>query len=511
GVGFYSAFMLADRVTVQTRSCSESAGWQWESDGSGSFTIAPAVDLPRGTRVILHLRDDARDFAKSLRLKTVLQKYSSFVPHPIRLDDEVINQQKAIWVEPASQIDADQYDHFYQHLTHQESEKPLWHLHLSVDSPIQFHALLYCPPTNFELLGLGRLEHGLNLCVKRVLVQNDCRELVPEFFRFLRGVVDSEDLPLNISRDALQDNTIFQKIRGTLVRSVLDSLQKMSEKEPERYQTFYGQYARMLKEGAHADFVHRERTVRLLRYASTTAEDAEKPTSLDQYLERCGKQQKQIYYLGGASLQSVGGNPNLEIFRKRGLEVLFLLDPIDEFVLSTLGTYKEHRLVSIDSADLELPETDAEDDDSGEKTPDKEKQETPAGEEADEGFKKVLELFGEALDEKAEDVRPSKRLTDSPCCLVAASAGMSTHMQGLLERVDSEFVAAKPVLEVNPAAPLVVRLSQLSSDETQHEFIRACGQQLFANAQLLEGIVPEPQEMAARMQRFMEQAAGGRE
>lgn len=229
GVGFYSAFMIADSVTVRTRSADEDGGWEWTSDGSGAFRVGPIVRDSRGTEVILHLKEDAQEFADDFRLKGIIRRYSSFVPHPIRVGGEVVNDQKPIWVEPKSQVTEEQYRRFYQHLTHHADESPLWHLHLAADSPIQFRAILYCPPTNLERLGLGHLDHGLSLCAKRVLVQSDCRELLPEYLRFLHGLVDSEDLPLNVSRETLQDNTVIRRIRTSLVKGVLDRLTKLAE------------------------------------------------------------------------------------------------------------------------------------------------------------------------------------------------------------------------------------------------------------------------------------------
>jgi molecular chaperone HtpG len=503
GVGFYSAFMVSDTVRVLTRSYSEASGWEWESDGTGSFTITPAEGLERGTRVVLRLKDDVRDFAEPWRIKQILQKYSNFVRHPIQLDGEVVNRQKAIWVEPPRQVGEEEYTQFYQHLAHRDDEKPLWYIHLSVDSPLQFHALVYCPPTNYEILGFGRLEHGMNLCARRVLVQHDCRDLVPEYLRFLWGVVDSEDLSLNVARESLQDRKVFQTIRATIVRSVLDRLDQLAEKDPKGYQGFYRQFGRMLKEGAHVDMVHRPRLARLLRFLSSHDDDPDKPTSLDAYVARCGEGQKAIYYLGGPDLTAIRNNPNLEIFRKRGIEVLYLIDPIDEFVMSSLGKYQDRPLVPIDEADLELPdEPEKPRDESGE-TPPRPEDEA----ESPPGFDRVLELFREALKGSVEDVRRSVRLTDSPCCLVRSEGTMSAHMQNLLRSVDRSVPAARLILEVNPSAELIERLSALAAGGGQDDLIRECGRQLHANALLLEGMLPDPQAMAARVQRLMEHLA----
>jgi len=499
GVGFYAAFMIADRVRVRSRSYADAQGWEWESDGTGSFRVAPAEGLARGTEIVLHLKDDAKDFADDWRIKSVITRYSGFVPHPVKVGGEVVNSQKPIWVEPKSQVTDEQYTQFYQHLTHHTDESPLWHLHMAADSPIQFRAILYCPATNLELLGYGREEHGLSLCARRVLVQSDCRDLLPEYLRFLHGIVDSEDLPLNVSRETLQDNSVIRKIRTTLVKGVLDKLQKLADESPKDFLTFYRQFGLTLKEGTARDPVNSERVAKLLRFSSTHAVDTESPASFDDYVKRAAADQKAIYYLGGPDLSSIKKNPNLEIFRRRGLEVLFLTDPVDEFVFSSLGSYGDRKLLSIDTADIELPP----------ENPDKAGPEkTDSGETPDAaGLGRVLSVFRTTLGDRVKDVRTSKRLTDSPCCLVNADGGLSTQMQRLLKQANKEFPASARIFEVNPASPLIRRLQNLSANPEHDTFIGQCALQLWANALLLEGTVSEPEAMVARNQSFMEEAA----
>jgi molecular chaperone HtpG len=496
GVGFYSAFMIADNVRVRTRSYQSNEGWEWESDGSGTFRVSPAAGLGRGTEIVLHLKDDVTDFADESRIKGIIRRYSSFVPHPIRVGGEVVNTQKPIWVEPKSQVTEEQYREFYHHLTHHAGEAPLWHLHLAADSPIQFRAILYCPPTNVELLGFGRLEHGLSLCAKRILVQADCRDLVPEYLRFLYGIVDSEDLPLNVSRETLQDNTVIRRIRNTLVKGVLDRLHQLAEDDAPAFMTFYKQFGNILKEGIAVDHANRERVARLLRFTSSHAENPDAPTSLDDYVKRFKPDQKAIYYLGGPDLASIKKSPNLEVFRRRGVEVLFLSDPVDEFVMSALRTFEGHPLTSIDAADIDLPGTDPEAET---------KEEAPAG-----GLGRVLGLFREALGDRVKEVRESKRLTDSPCCLVNTDGGLSTQMQRLLKMANQNVPATGRILELNPSSPLIRRLASLGSNPDHDAFIRQCGLQLWSNALLLEGTLAEPEETVARSQTFMEEAADKR-
>ncbi|HKM54956.1 MAG TPA: molecular chaperone HtpG [Isosphaeraceae bacterium] len=502
GVGFYSAFMIADRVEVRTHSYREESGWQWESEGTGSFTVVPAEgSLPRGTEIILHLKDDAKDFASPARIKEIIKRYSGFVPHPIRASSgEVLNDQKAIWVEPKNQVTEDQYIQFYQHLTHHTEEKPLWHLHMSVDSPIQFRAVLYSPPTNLERYGFARLEHGVSLCARRILVQSDCRELLPEYLRFLRGLVDSEDLPLNVSRETLQDNTVIRRIRLSLLKGVFDRLDQLAKDKPDDFKTFYTQFGIMLKEGAIVDHQHRERIARLLRFVSSRSEDPEVQVSLDEYIGRMPESQKRIYYLGGPDLASVRKSPNLEIFRRRGLEVLFLTEPVDEFVMNAMGSHASKTLTSIDSDDLELPDTKEE-----EKTITTGEESTSIGPES--GFSRVLSLFREAVGGRVREVRESKRLIDSPCCLVSAEGGFSTQMQRLMKLANKDFPEIGRILEINPKAPLIRRLCRLSANTEHDAFIKQCGLQLWCNALLLEGVMPEPEDLVARVQSFMDEAA----
>ncbi|HEX6987524.1 MAG TPA: molecular chaperone HtpG, partial [Planctomycetaceae bacterium] len=484
GVGFYSAFMLAEKVVVLTHSHSEEVAWRWESDGTGSYVVEPAgFDLPRGTKVRLHLREDAAEFLRPDRLRHVLTKYSTFVPHPIYVQGERVNEQRPIWVEPKSQVTEEQYAKFYQYLSHRFDEKPLWHLHLSADSPFQFHAVLYCPPTNVELLGFGKAEHGLHLCAKRVLVQNDCRQLLPEYLRFLYGLVDSADLPLNVSREALQDNTVFRKIRKVLTKRALDHLGKTAEEDKETYKTFVEQFGPVLREGIATDYENRDRVASLLRFRSTH-DDGAGLVSLDEYAERAGEGREQILYAAGPDLGTLRRSPNLEAFRARGVEVLLLTDPIDEIALSTLGRYKDKEVVSVDSAEAKLPA--AKEGEEGTAEAEASAAEPPSG------FEAVLRLFREALSNEVADVRKSDRLADSPVCLVApeGTAGYSASLQKVLSMTHAGFEPPKRVLEVNPGNALVRRLAELAANEQNHGFVRDCGRQLYANALLLSGIAP---------------------
>ena len=503
GVGFYSSFMLSERVEVQTRSFSEDSGWIWESTGDGAFTISePESALERGTAIRLHLKKDLGEFADPTRLKYIIRKYSTFVPHPVHVEGEHVNNQPPIWVEPKNSVTDEQYQNFYEYLTSFPGQQPMWHLHLTADSPFQFHSILYCPDSNLERMGFGRAEHGLHLCAKRILVQNDNRDLLPDYLRFLRGVVDSSDLPLNVSREALQDNTVFRKMQKVITKKVLDHLDSVAGDDAEAYGKFYKEFGGILREGIGQDFDYRDRLAKLLRFSSTNSSAEGGLTSLAGYCERAGDDQKQIYFASGTDESAVLSDPNLEIFRERNLEVLVLTDPVDEYVLGTLGKFEDRDLVSVDSSELKLPEASGHDDSS-----DNEKKDESENKEAPQGFDRVLTLIKEALGDQVEDVRQSERLTSSACCLVNSAGAQSTTMQKVLQVNMPDFEMSKMILEINPKAPFVSRLCEIAVNADNDGFVKNCGQQLYANAMILAGLAPNGNEMADRVQNFMMELA----
>lgn len=502
GVGFYSSFMLSERVEVRTRSFTEDNGWIWESTGDGMFTITePEAALPRGTEIRLHLKKGLEEYTEETRLKHILKKYSTFVPHPIKLGEKHVNNQTPIWVEPKSTVTDEQYEAFYEYLTTFPGQKPLWHLHLTADSPFQFHSILYCPDANFEKMGFGRMEQGLHLCARRILVQNDNKDLLPDYLRFLRGIVDSEDLPLNVSREALQDNTIFNKMKKVITKKVLDYLDSFATDDPLTYKKFYDEFGAVLREGVNEDWDNKDRVAKLLRFKSTDKSAENGFVSLAGYCERASEDQKQIYFATGTDETSIMRDPNLEIFRERKLEVLLLTDPVDEYILSNLRSFEDRDLVSIDSGDLKLP-GQKDDDESEEKAEDKK-------EDADvpTSFDTVLTTIKEALGDQVADVRRSERLTESACCLVNDKGAQSTTMQKVLQLQMPDFAMSKMILEINPKATLITRLCELSVNPDNAEFIKTCGQQLYANAMISAGLAPNPQETSNRVQDFMLQLA----
>ncbi len=502
GVGFYSAFMLADRVEVVTRSYKDSTGWRWESEGTGSYSIEEAGDVPRGAQIRLHLKEDAQEFLKEGFLKEVVRKYSTFVPVPIMLGTEQVNSQRPIWVEPKSQLTSEQYHAFYEWLTRHTSETPLWYEHLSSDSPLQFSAILYCPPMNYERLGFGRIEHGLSLCAKRVLVQEDNKDLLPEYLHFMYGLVDSADLPLNVSRETLQDSTIIPRLRKVLTTKVLNRLGKLAEEQPADYEKFYNEFGPILRSGVASDYENREKIAGLMRFVSSFDGAERKPLSLENYVSRMREDQTQIYYLGGPDIATLERNPHLETFRKRNLEVLFLTDPVDEFALAQLTKFKDKELVSIDSADVKLPaSTDALEEASQPEAADKPSDVAPSG------FERLLEVFRQVLGERVTEVRRATRLSGSPCCLVNPQGSMSSQLQKVLSQNVKDYSLTKRIFEVNASSPFIKRLCVLVGNSDNDGFVMQCGEQLFANAMLADGLLPDPHTTVDRMQQFMEELA----
>lgn len=469
GVGFYSSFMLADTVEVVTKKAGEDQAYRWTSTGTGEFSIEEAEKESAGTDIILKLKDDAEEFSKADRVTGIVKKYSTFIPHPVKVGDEVASDQRPIWVEPKSQVSDEQYNEFYKHISGYPMD-PLWHLHLTFDSPLQVASILYCPVSNMETMGFGKYEQGLSLCAKRVLVQDDCRKLLPEYLRFVAGLVDSDDLPLNVSREALQDSTVFAKIQKVLVKKILDYLDSLSSDDADKYDRFYAQFGSILREGIN-DFQHKERVAKLLRYTSTN--DGEKKTSLAEYCDRLKPEQDQIYFAGGSSRAAVLANPHVTAITGADCEVLVLLDPVDEFALAQLGEFDGKKLVPVDSDDVKLP---------GESDDDDKEPETPAG------FDAVIRDFRESLGDTVEDVRASSRLKEAPSALVNPKGQMSTQMQKVMAAHEDGFNIAPRILELNPSHPLVERLCQIVGNEQHKGFVELAGRKLYQMAAIADGL-----------------------
>jgi molecular chaperone HtpG len=454
GVGFYSSFVVADRVTVLSRRADQAAseGVKWESDGKGEYQLAQVELAERGTAVILHLKADEDEFLKGWELRSLIRKYSDHVAFPIRMPKEqdgkpgdeweTVNDASALWAKPRNEISDEDYQSFYKSLGHDFNDALAW-THNRVEGSQSFTTLLYIPEQPpFDLMMGGRDERkGLKLYIKRVFIMDAAEELLPNYLRFVRGVVDADDLPLNVSREILQHNRQLERIRAACVKRVLDLLEKLARDEPEKLATFYKAFGNTLKEGIAEDQANRERIAKLLRFASTKGEGAAQTVSLDDYILRMAVGQDTVWYITADSYTAAVGSPQLEAFKAKGIEVLLMFDRIDEWMLGSLNEYAGKKLKNVAKGELPLDEADK-------------KQQEEASKAAEPVVNKLKELLGERVSE----VRVSARLTDSPSCLALSDYEMAPHLARLLREAGHEVPENKPTLEINPQHPLLKRV-----------------------------------------------------
>ncbi len=485
GVGFYSAFMAAKRVTVLSRSFEpEGEGSEWTSEGMGGYDISPAADLPRGTKITLELKDDAKEFSQADTIERIIKRYSSFVPFPIELNGKRLNTVQAIWARNKNEIKEEEYNEFYEFIGH-DHEKPLFRLHFSADAPLMIQALLFVPPRNFETLGMGRMESEVSLYCRKVLIQAKAKGLFPEWLRFLKGVVDSEDLPLNISRETMQDTSLMQKLNKVLTSRFLKFLDDQSQKEAEAYEKFYHEYQRFLKEGVVTDFTHKEALGKLLRYESSTLEKG-KLTSFADYVKRMPSDQKEIYCLLAANRAAAEASPYFEVFNERKWEVLFLSDPWDEFVMEHLREFDGKPLRLAEKAELNL---------AG-------KKDSPLSEEA---AKELAKWLKESLGDKVNEVRVSQRLVGSPAMVVDADKFMTGSMRRIMKAMKQDgpdLPAVKHDFEINPAHPIIARLDAMR--QTDAALAGSVAEQLLDNARVAAGLLEDPSAMVTRLNALLE-------
>ena len=495
GVGFYSVFMVADEVTVTSRSYRpEAEAAFWRSDGGGSYEVGPADKEERGTTVTLKLKEDAGEFAEPYRLRGVIKTHSDFVAFPIYLKEGAawtqVNAQRALWREPARGVEGEQYTKFYQQLTYDVKE-PLRTVHVTADLPIQFYALLFVPSSrDYRLFGRSD-EYGLKLYARKVLIREHVKELLPPYLRFLEGVVDSEDLPLNVSRESVQATPAVARIRKVLTGRVASDLAALADEDPERFRALFREFGPFLKEGVATRAEGAERFTDLLRFSSSQAEW----TSLKDYVARMKPDQNEIYYLLGDDYETVSKSAHLEYFRKHALEVLLFTDPVDAFLVMGLSHYEGKPLKNIDDADLKLPESSEE-----------KKLETPK----DEDFISLTAFAKQVLGDRVAGVRESKLLTEGAARLVNPpheDAG-AYRVQRLMGRGASQGAEVpKKILELNPKSPLVHNLAERLRESDKDPLLPLLLEQMFENELVMEGLHPNPAEMVPRIRRLMEQAA----
>ena len=506
GVGFYSSFIVADKVTVHTRraGAEPNQGVRWESEGTGEFSIE-MVDRPtRGTEITLHLKEGQDDLLSAWKLKSIIRKYSDHIVQPIVMkgekwddekkeqvatdEDETVNQASALWARPRNEISDEQYTEFYKHVGH-DFEDPLAWTHARVEGKTEYTQLLYVPARAPFDLWDRNAKHGIKLYVRRVFIMDDAEQLMPTYLRFVRGIVDSADLPLNVSREILQESRDIEAIRKGCTAKVLGLLENLATSEDaaekEKYVKFWGEFGKVLKEGIGEDFANKEKIAGLLRFASTHADTADETVSLKDYIGRMKPEQEKIYYVTAETFNAAKNSPHLEVFRKKGIEVILLSDRVDEWVVSHLAEFEGKQLVSVAKGGLDLGKLEDE--------AEKKEAESAAGE-----FKDLTEKIGKSLGDKVKEVRVTHRLTDSPACLVADEHDVSGNLARILKAAGQKAPNAQPILEINPKHPVVLRLKY---EEAKFDDWAAV---LFDQALLAEGgQLDDPATFVKRMNELM--------
>jgi len=508
GVGFYSSFIVADKVTVTSRRAGtdKNEAVRWESDGQGSFTLENAEKESRGSVVTLHLKEGEEEFADNFRLRNIIKQYSDHISLPINMQKvdygtdkdeeenkdaepeyERVNSASALWAKDKKDITDDEYREFYKHVSHDFQDPQTW-IHNKVEGNQSYTSLFYIPAkAPFDLFDRDH-KRGVKLYVKRVFIMDDAEHLMPNYLRFIKGVVDSDDLPLNVSREILQQNKVIDRIRGASVKKVLGKLESMAKDQPEEYASFWNTFGQVIKEGPIEDFANKERVAKLLRFATTETNSEDQTVSLEDYIGRMKEGQEKIYYITAESFAAAKNSPHLEVFRKKGIEVLLLSDRIDEWLVSHMTEFDGKPLQSVARGDLDLG-----------KIGDQEEEKTT--EEANEEFKAVIERVKQSLGDQISEARMSQRLTDSPSCLVLNEQDMSAQMQQILEAAGQYAPKAQPILELNSDHRLVAKLKDIKEDDSFNDWVSL----LFEQAQLAAGNqLEDPAGFVMRVNRLLE-------
>lgn len=495
GVGFYSAFMVAEWIRVTSRSYRKDAqAAVWFCTGADTYTIEPAEKAERGAEVTIKLKEDAKEFLQTHRLREIIRKHSDFVPFPIYIGasdaeggQEQANRQTAIWRQQPREVEKKDYEEFYQQIT-LDFEPPQTYAHMSVDAPVQMYAILFVPAKAERSIFSPRKEDGLKLYARKVLIQEYNKDLLPEYLGFVQGVVDSEDLPLNVSRESVQSTRVMAQLKKLVTSKVIDTLKKLGEEDAEKYAAFWKAFSRYIKQGIAIEQNDVEALYPLLRFH--TSDQPEQWSSLDDYVARMKPDQKAIYYIMGDDDRSVLYSPHLDVVRHYDYPVLLMTDPVDAFMLARLNKYKDHPLTNVATADLEMPKQD-------EAQPDA----TPPVAEAEHAA--IIERFKAQLGERVTDVRMTERLSGSPARLVDPEGALNQEMQRVYRMLNRDFEAPKKVLELNPRHPILSRLSTLPGNDPRSALVI---EQIYENALLIEGLHPDPASMITRIQKLIEAA-----
>ncbi len=492
GVGFYSVFMVADEVKVTSLSRQPDAtAWTWTAAGGDSYSIEPAEKTSRGTSITLKLKEEAKEFTESYRLREIIHKHSDFVSFPIYLGDdaEPVNRRTALWHQPASEITDEAANDFYKQLT-LDFDSPLARAHLNTDAPVQIYALLFVPAKAERGMFSLRKDHGLKLYSRKVLIQEYAKDLLPNYLRFLEGVVDSEDLPLNVSRETVQANKVMERIKNAVTHKAIDMLKELAVKDKEKFEAFWKQFGNFVKEGMATDPTARERLTPLLRFYSSRAGGDQELTALADYAGRMKPEQRTIYYLLGDDVRSAAHSPHLDYFRQQQLEVLYLVDPLDSFLLSGLQTYEGYPLKNVNDPTLDLPKPS---------TPEAEVVPQPE-------FDALVARFKAQLGDRITDVRATDRLVDSAVRLVSPADSRDQDMDRVRRMLEKDYTIPKKVVEINRQHPLVKNLAELIKQGGSDDLAKAVIEQLYESALLVEGLLPNPAGMVSRIQLLMEAA-----
>ncbi len=495
GVGFYSVFMVASSVTViSKRAGSDEPASKWESKGENEFTIDEAVRDSHGTDIIIYLKEDEGSYAEEWQIRSLIKKYSDYLAFPIYLPDEkgkeeVVNTTKPLWKRNPSEIKHEQYVDFFKGALGGFDE-PLAVLHNKAEGVMEYASMLFIPEKSlgFEAYSYER-KHGVKLYVKRVFIMDDCKDLIPDYLRFIKGVVDSEDLPLNVSRETLQYNPMITKIRKALVSKILGKLKEISEGEPEKYKKFWSAFGPVFKEGLHSDFENKDKLLELVRFQSSMGDPADL-VSLKQYVSRMREDQKAIYYITGDNRDIVEKSPHLEVFKEKGIEVLYLIDPIDEFVIPNLYDFEGKKLQSVTQGDLDLGELGKEEEQAKKKIAGK--------------MKKLSERIKNILSEDVKEVRVTTRLKNSPSCLVTAENEMNAHMEKLMKAMGQDVPESKRILEINGEHPIIQNMNALYEKDPKNEKLEQWARLLFEQATIAEGrMVKDPLAYSQRVNELL--------
>ncbi len=511
GVGFYSVFMVASKVSVISKRAGENNAFKWESNGEGSYTIEETSKDSRGTEIVLDMNDDGKEFLEDWKVRSVIRKFSDFVAYDILMpkidtrseeekekdikegkivtsEYEVINSGKALWAQPKDEITDKKYEEFYTHISHDHTA-PLTRVHFNQEGIANFTSILYIPSKAPYDLFTNIEPHGLHLFVKKVFIMDDCKTLLPGYLRFVKGVVDCDDLPLNVSREILQQNKIVEKIKKAITKKIINLLKEMSEKEPENYLKFWKEFGVVIKEGLYLDYENKDKLADLLRYQSSGL-GKDKLVSLKEYISRMKESQKDIYYITCQNLNEGEASPHIEIFNEKGIEVLFMTEPVDEWVVSSLTEYETKKLVSITKGELDLGDLN--------------KKEKEEAKKAEKELKNVSEIFRKFFQDKIKEVRTTSRLKSSPCCIVADVGDMGANMEKLMKLANKEAPLSKKILEINPEHPVIKNLQKIADENAKNPRLEDWVKLLYDQALLAQGEkIEDPKQFNERLNKLL--------